>query len=169
DFDFTQAKGFILRVSAGVDLQTDTATWLLQAIDPLTGLVITDPSKGLLPPNNAEGAGAGFVTFTVQPRADVATGTKITATTTVLFNNAPPQDTAPLTYTLDTAPPTSQQTVSQVGTGADHQVTWESADDKGGSGVKYVTLYVSQDGGAYQIWQDQLAQASGTLIYQGQA
>ncbi len=69
DFDFTQTKGFILRVSAGVDLQTGTATWLLEAIDPLTGLVITDPSKGLLPPNNAEGAGAGFVTYTIEPYA----------------------------------------------------------------------------------------------------
>src|SRR5262249_14860330 len=52
---------------------------------------------------------------------------------------------------------------------SNYQVQWNSTDDKGGSGVKYVTLYVSQDGGAYQIWQDQLPQASGTMVYQGQA
>ena len=75
DFDFTPTKGFILRVSAGVDLQTGIATWLLEAINPLTGLVITDPRKGLLPPNNAEGAGAGFVTYTVEPYATAPTGT----------------------------------------------------------------------------------------------
>src|SRR5204863_3996512 len=34
DFDFTGSKGFILRVSAGVDVASHTATWLLQAIDP---------------------------------------------------------------------------------------------------------------------------------------
>ncbi len=154
DFDFTQSNGFILRVSAGVDLQTRTATWLLQAIDPLTGLVITDPSKGLLPPNNAEGAGAGYVTYTVEPNATATTGAIISATSTVLFSNAPPQNTAPLTYTLDTAPPTTQVTVTQLGTAPNYQVQWNSVDDPKGSGVKYVTLYVSEDGGAYQIWQD---------------
>ncbi len=169
DFDFSRTKGFILRVSAGVDLQTGIATWLLEAIDPLTGLVITDPSKGLLPPNDAEGDGAGFVTYTVQPMAGVATGTAITATSTVLFNNAAPQDTSPLTYTLDTVAPTTKLTVTEEGTTPDYQVQWSSTDDAGGSGVQYVTLYVSEDGGTYQIWQDQLAQASGTMIYQGQA
>ncbi len=169
DFDFTQTKGFILRVSAGVDLQTGTATWLLQAIDPLSGLVITDPSKGLLPPNNAEGAGAGFVTYTIQPLQGVATGTTMTATATVLFNNVAPQDTAPLTYTFDTVAPTTKLTVSQVGNNPNYQLQWSSADDAGGSGVKSVTLYVSEDGGTYQVWQSQVTQASGTMIYQGQA
>src|SRR5262249_138579 len=37
DFDFTQSKGFILRVSAGIDITSATATWLIQAIDPRTG------------------------------------------------------------------------------------------------------------------------------------
>ena len=133
DFDFTRSNGFILRVSAGVDLETGTATWLLQAIDPLTGLVVNDPSKGLLPPNNAEGAGAGFVTFTVQPKDGVATGTTITETSTVLFNNAAPQTTAPLVYTLDTAPPTTDLQVSQVGSSPNYQVMWDSNDDAGGS------------------------------------
>ena len=37
DFDFTKSKGFILRVSAGIDITSNVITWLLQAIDPLTG------------------------------------------------------------------------------------------------------------------------------------
>ena len=89
DFDFTPTKGFILRVSAGVDLQTGIATWLIEAIDPLTGAGDHQPDLGLLPPNNAEGDGAGFVTYTDRAlRTDVTTGTTITATATVLFNNA---------------------------------------------------------------------------------
>src|SRR5262249_7352995 len=55
DFDFTRARGFIFRVSAGVDLQSGVATWLLQAIDPLTGEVLHDPTRGLLRPNKAQG------------------------------------------------------------------------------------------------------------------
>ena len=169
DFDFTQTKGFILRVSAGVDLQTGIATWLLEAIDPLTGAVITNPNLGLLPPNDAEGDGAGFVTYTVEPLATAPTGATIGAAATVSFNTAPPQNTAPLSYTLDSVAPTTQLTVTQLGASPNYQVTWNSTDNPGGSGVAYVTLYVAEDGGAYQIWQDQLAQASGTMVYQGAA
>ena len=169
DFDFTSSNGYIVRVNAGVDLQTGTATWLIEAINPITGVVITNPADGLLPPNNAEGIGAGYVTYTVEPYATAATGTQISATATVLFNTAAPQTTAPFTYTLDSVPPTTQISVSQIGSSPNYQVTWNSTDDAGGSGVAYVTLYVSDDGGAYQIWQDQVTMASGTLIYQGAA
>ncbi len=73
DFDFTASNGYIVRVSAGVDLQTGVATWLIEAINPVTGLVVTNPADGLLPPNNAEGAGAGFVTYTIEPYATAPT------------------------------------------------------------------------------------------------
>ncbi len=79
DFDFVATKGFILRVSAGVDLVRNEATWLLQAIDPLTGELLQDPTRGLLPPNNAAGSGAGFVTYTILPLDDAPTGTVIEA------------------------------------------------------------------------------------------
>ena len=89
DFDFTQTKGFILSVSAGIDTQTGIATWLLEAIDPLTGEVITNPDLGLLPANDAEGdERAGYVSYTVQPYADATSGATVSATATVLFNNA---------------------------------------------------------------------------------
>ncbi len=168
DFDFTRTKGFILRVSAGVDLQTGVATWLIKAIDPLTGEVVTNPALGLLPPNDAEGNGAGFVTYTIQPTIGVPSGSTVTAAATVLFNTAAPQDTAPLTYTLDTVAPTTKLTVTQLGLNPNYAVTWASTDDTGGSGVAYVNLYVAEDGGSYTLWQGQLAQASGTMVCQGQ-
>ena len=122
-FDFSRTKGFDLYVSAGVNIQTGIATWLIEAIDPLTGAVITNPNLGLLPPNDAEGDGAGFVSFTALPRTGVTTGTTLTATATVLFSNAPPQDTAPLVYTFDTVAPTTTTTVTQLGSSANYQVT----------------------------------------------
>jgi hypothetical protein len=42
DFDFSASRGFILRVSAGVDASSGIATWLLQAIDPDSGEVLRD-------------------------------------------------------------------------------------------------------------------------------
>ena len=106
DFDFTQTKGFILRVSAGMDLDTNTATWLLQAIDPTTGEVLQRCHPGL-----AAAAGAtGFVTYTVQPMKGLATGSQISADAQVLFNNAPPQDTGAITQTIDGTAPTTTLT-----------------------------------------------------------
>src|SRR5262249_23807052 len=77
DFNFTQSKGFILRVSAGIDIKSNTLSWLLQAIDPLTGEVVTDPTKGLLPPDDASGAGRGFVSYTVLPKSTLTTGATV--------------------------------------------------------------------------------------------
>ncbi len=99
----------------------------------------------------------------------MTTGTKISATATVLFNNARAAEHRAADYTLDSVAPTTQLNVSQIGSSPNYQVTWNSTDDAGGSGVAYVTLYVSEDGGGYQIWQDQVTMASGTMIYQGQA
>src|SRR6185436_2514287 len=114
DFDFTQSKGFILRVSAGIDITSNTMTWLLQAIDPLTGEVIQDTSKGLLPPDNAQGAGRGFVGYTVIPKDGLPTGTAVSAEARVNFNTAPPLDTQKITFTIDGKPPVTTLTAAPV-------------------------------------------------------
>jgi hypothetical protein len=166
DFDFVKSKGFILRVSAGIDINSNTITWLCQAIDPLTGEVITDPTKGLLPPDNAQGAGRGFVSYTVAPKDNLATGTLVSAQARVLFNTAAPLQTSQLTYTIDGSAPVTTTTVTPVvAGGSDFQVQWSAHDENGGSGVKSVTVFVAEDGGTYKIWQSQTTDTSG--IYNG--
>ena len=168
DFDFTKSKGFILRVSAGIDVNSDTITWLLQAIDPLTGEVITNPNLGLLPPDNASGAGEGFVSYTAEALVGLATGTQVSSQARVLFNTAAPLDTSTITYTIDGTAPTTTLTATPIRAGAaNYQVSWNAVDDPAGSGVKSTTVYVAQDGGDYTIWLDQTTATSG--IYNGQA
>jgi hypothetical protein len=171
DIDFTATRGFILRVTAGVDLYQNpaAATWLIQAIDPLTGEVLTDATRGLLKPNDAQGTGAGFVSWSANAKTDIATGTHITAKARVLFDTQPPEDTETLDQVVDGLPPTSTVTVKQLGGSNNYAVTWNSTDDAGGSGFQHVTLYVATDGGDFKIWQRQLTDATGTLVYQGQA
>ncbi|MCB1942331.1 MAG: putative Ig domain-containing protein, partial [Candidatus Accumulibacter sp.] len=143
-------------------------TWLLQAIDPLTGEVVSDPARGLLPPDNAQGAGRGFVTYTAVPRDGLATGTQISAQARVLFNTTAPLDTAQITYTLDARAPTSTLTANPVVQGgSDYRVQWSAQDDNGGSGVKSVSVYVAEDGGDYAIWKSQSTAIAG--IYNGRA
>ncbi|WP_374356933.1 pre-peptidase C-terminal domain-containing protein, partial [Chitinimonas sp.] len=70
DFDFSGSKGYVLRVSAGIDDNTHTVTWLLQAIDPDTGEVITETRRGLLAPDASQldaPPADGFVSYTVRP------------------------------------------------------------------------------------------------------
>lgn len=168
DFDFIRSKGFILRVSGGLDPLSNTATWLLQAIDPDTGELVQNPNLGLLSPNNASGIGQGFVAYTVQPKTDVNTRTEITSQARVIFNTAAPFDTQTLSYLLDAQAPTTTVTVQPLSQGSsDYQVTWKAIDDNNGSGIKHVTVYVAKDGGNLEIWQRQTPETSA--IYQGEA
>ena len=88
-FDFTSTAGFLLNVVAGVDVSTGQAIWQLTAIDPTTGLPITDPSLNLLPPNT-DGTELAFVTYTVEASSSATTGIKIGASAVVTFNNDTP-------------------------------------------------------------------------------
>ncbi len=147
-----------MRVSAGLDPQSNVVTWLFQAIDPNTGEVITDPTKGLLPPTDANGSGAGLVSYSIQPKAGLASGTQIASSARVIFNTIGPQDTNQLTETVDGQAPTTTLTATPVTPGgSDYQVHWSAQDDPGGSGVAHVTVYVSEDGGDYKVWLDQPA------------
>jgi hypothetical protein len=158
-------------VSAGIDLfqEPAQATWLIQAIDPLTGEVLQDSSRGLLRPNDALGSGAGFVSYTVEPLADIPTGSKITASARILFDTQAPEDTSVLTQVVDSQAPTSRITVGRIGATANFSVAWEVSDDTRGSGFKHVTLYAARDGGDFEIWQRKLTDAKGSMVFQGEA
>ncbi|MCC5624358.1 hypothetical protein [Nostoc sp. CHAB 5715] len=165
DFDFTSSKGFILRVSAGLDVISNTATWLIQAIDPNTGEVVQNRDIGLLPPNKANGVGSAFVSYTILPKTGSATGTEITSAARVIYNTAAPLDTAEVTNIIDgTAPTTVLSATPLVAGGSDYLVKWTATDDAAGSGIKHVTVYVAEDGGDFQIWQQQTTSTSGVYV-----
>src|SRR5262249_46812645 len=162
DFDLRNSKGFILRVSAGIDPKSGTATWLLQAIDPDTGEVMSDRTKGLLAPGTL-----GSVSYTVAPTSDAVTGATITATARVIVNTQAAVDAAVVEQTLDAKAPTTTLDVRKLDGGDDYQVSWQAEDDPGGSGLKHVTVYVAEDGGDFKIWLKQTQDTTGG--YQGQA
>ncbi|MHB8165903.1 MAG: hypothetical protein ACYDDT_03880, partial [Sulfuricella sp.] len=76
---------FILRVSAGIDVTTRTATWLLQAIDPDTGEVMHDATRGLLvaaidvsqSKTDSAQQKRGSVSYTVQAADSALSGAEI--------------------------------------------------------------------------------------------
>ncbi|HDR14303.1 MAG TPA: hypothetical protein ENN79_02220, partial [Desulfobacteraceae bacterium] len=171
DFDFVDELGFVLRVTAGVDVMSGIALWTFTALDPETGLVIEDPDRGLLAPNK-DGSQAGKVIYTIKPWPDytegvsLTTGTEITASARVTYDGGTPKDTGTHRATLDmTAPVTSYQ-VQNLGVGATgrttYRLTFAAEDDAEGSGVKDYSVYVSVDGGVWQTFKRRITETSVT-------
>jgi hypothetical protein len=172
DFDFTGNKGFVLRVSAGVEAEAGIATWLIQAIDPDSGEVLRDPARGLLlPGNNGTSEATGFVSYTIAAADTARTGATIEASARVFFDDAPPIDSARIATAFDGSAPTTKLTVLSSGSTAQgdptYRLNWSAVDDA--SGVKHVTLYVSEDGGDFRIWRRQVAGSQGQDLFTGTA
>jgi len=168
DFDLIDQKGFVLRVAAGVDPFSNTATWLLQAIDPTTGQVTTDPDLGLLPPNDMFGNGAGFVSYMIEADDDAISSQELTARARVLFNTAPPQDTPEIVNLLDAKAPNTVLTATPIVSGEPrYQIQWQATDELLGSGVHHVTVYVAENGGDFNILYRQVPGDSGSEIFEG--
>ena len=172
DFDFSTSKGFVLRISAGVDVNSRTATWLIQAINPDTGEVLVDATRGLLAQiANNNSAQQGFVSYTIQASESAISGTVLTQQTRVIFDQQPPVDSERVSVVLDADVPNTQLAVTHLGNNADGKprldVQWQATDLA--SGVKSVTVYVAENGGDFRIWLKQVPNAQSQALFVGEA
>ncbi len=146
----TLASGVDVEIVAGIDPTTDTINWTLTTIDPTTGQPST--TQGFLPPDDSEGDGEGYVTFTVNPLATDPTGTVINNQATITFDTQPPMTTDITSNTIDAVPPSSTVAALPATTSLDFTVSWSGSDDPGGSGLAGYDIYVSVDDGSYTPW-----------------
>ncbi|MBU3058495.1 hypothetical protein, partial [Pseudomonas indica] len=177
DFDFTATKGFILRVSAGVDASTGIATWLLQAIDPDTGEVMQDATRGLLVASagasqtQAEQQTRGFISYTIRSADTAASGAEITASARILIDAAPPIDSEVVSARLDVHAPQTALAVTALGNDTQgaptFDVRWTAIDTA--SGIQSVTVYVAEDGGDFKIWLRQVGPDTTQAVFTGVA
>src|SRR5262249_13127348 len=105
--DLRSTRGVFVDVTAGLDRLTRTVTWRFQAIDPETLALPISPFVGFPPPDKDAPEGEGFVSFSVRPKSDLPTGTRIDALATIVFDTNAPIDTNVWVNTLDDGPPTS--------------------------------------------------------------
>ena len=151
--DLTATKGYIVDVSAGVNIATGVVTWTFDTIDPTTGQTPTNPTTGFLPVDDANNDGDAFVSYTVQAKSGVQTGDVITAQATVVFDNQGPINTAAIADTLDADAPSSDvQALPAQTNDPTFQVSWSGQDDPNGPGIASYTIYVSEDGGPPTPW-----------------
>jgi hypothetical protein len=134
------------------------------SIDPMTLDIPSDPFPGFLPPNSTPPAGEAYVTFRIRPRADAPTGTRINALATVVFDEEPPLDTAPVFNTIDSGPPTSSvNPLPAVTTTSSFTVSWSGSDDPGGSGIARYDVFVSDNGGPFVPFMQNTTLTSATF------
>jgi len=122
-------------------------------IDSLFGIIKWTFKNINLPPNKNPPEGEGWVTFLIQPKMELSSGTTIRNKATIVFDFNPPISTGEVYTTIDALPPSSQVTVLPDTTrSTEFTLHWWGEDDSLGSGIKDYTIYVSEDGGVYKEW-----------------
>src|SRR5262249_56900350 len=105
--DARSPLGVLVDVTANINLPTGRATWPFTSVAPTTLDVPINVLTGFLPPDTTPPVGEAFVSYTVRPRSNLATGTRLDARATVVFDQNDPLDTASIFNTIDSGPPTS--------------------------------------------------------------
>ncbi|MBL8339550.1 MAG: pre-peptidase C-terminal domain-containing protein, partial [Rhodoferax sp.] len=166
DFTADPTRGYFLDVSASVDISTGIVTWKLTTIDPATGDVPQEASVGFLPVNDTvydenhdvvtqgTGRGEGFVTYTVKALRSATTGTVIDAQALIVFDTEEPIETPAISNMLDAVDPESAVIAFATSTTASREidVRWSGQDDAEGSGVRDYSVWVSVNGGSFEVW-----------------
>jgi hypothetical protein len=140
-----------IHVTADFHPDTGVVTWELRSVDPQTGQLPRDLVAGFLPPNDAQNRGAGYVSYSVRPKAGLASGTELRNQADIVFDFNDPIVTNEVVYAIDAAPPSSAVAALPGTTNLyTFPVSWSGSD--AGSGVAAYDVYVSDNGGAFQPW-----------------
>lgn len=153
DVAYANSNGYLVRIDAGINIQTGKVSWTLTTIDPATGEIPAEAEAGFLPPNDPEThTGEGFVLFTVRPNRNVATGAVVENLATIVFDINEPIDTNVVSNTIDADPPSSGVDPLPEEVPMSFEVTWSGQDVEGGSGMGTFDIYVSENDGPYALW-----------------
>ncbi len=162
--DLTQDMGIFVDIVAGIDIVAGEVFWILQSIDPATGLPPQGAQQGFLPVNDENHSGEGFVSFTIKPKANACvTGDELTADASIVFDLNEAIPTNVWHNTVDALPPTTQLTGTNNGNN-EVLLQFSGLDDSGGCGIKQYKLYVSDNYGAYSLYDTYPADSTATFL-----
>jgi Bacterial Ig-like domain (group 3) len=151
-----------VRIAGSLDTASGLLKWTFTSIDPSTGQPPTDPTVGFLPPDADGIVGQGSVLFNVMPKAGQGTGTVINNQANIVFDSNAAIATPLWTNTLDVDAPTSSVTALAPRIQAlTFPVSWSGTDK--GSGIATYTIYVSDNSGAYTVWQQAVTAKSASF------
>ena len=85
----------------------DIADAFAALLDPTTLDTPSNPLAGFLPPDTDPPNGEGYINFTIQPKAGVATGATLDAQASIVFDTNAAIATPQIVNTIDASPPLS--------------------------------------------------------------
>ncbi len=149
--NLADSLGIYVDVIGGLDVTKNQGFWNFSTIDPETGYAPWEHNKGLLQVNDSTHVGEGFVTFSLKPLANMQTGDTISIQASIVFDD---NDTIPTNRwcnMIDAGMPISKTLASVNSDNPSlYNITFESSDDKGGSGVEKIALYLANNSGLYE-------------------
>ena len=170
---------FNVEISANLNPTTGLLTVTFQSIDPNTGLPPANPLTGFLPPDDGTGVGDGYISYDVNPRSDLPSGTEIRNVALITFDanpaiatdqvdeNDPSKGSDPAKQalvTIDSVAPSSSVTALPLTTNsASFTVSW-SGTDAAGSGIASNNVFVSTNGGPFTPFQTATTATSATFV-----
>jgi Carboxypeptidase regulatory-like domain/CARDB len=156
----------LVPVTLDVNPQTRVLTATFESLDPLTDQAPDGVEDGFLPIDDAAHDGEGYITFTVQPKAGLPTGTSIHSQASIVFDANASIATPNILNSIDAGAPTSAVTALPARSSTNVKVQWSGQDDKTGSGIAFYNVYVSDNGGPYTLFQS--ATSATSAMFTGQ-
>lgn len=146
-------KEVLTEIAVNLDRETRELKAEFTALDPQTGVMLQDPLKGMLYPNDETGRGDAFITYTITSKQELATGTTIHNAADIYFDFNDVIPTPEIDYTIDADAAHAELLSAVAQTNGTIRLTWTGEDAEGGSGFGGVGVYVSKDGGDLELWQ----------------
>jgi len=157
--DLRPDNNLLLNVTASLST-SGLLTWTLQSIDPATGQPPTDPLAGFLPPGSE-----GSVAFSANLQTSLATNTAVTDQATVVFDANAQIATPVWSNSIDHTAPTSRVSpLASFSVSPAFTVQWSGTDV--GSGISDYTVYVSDNGAPFSVFQNAIVATSASFIGQ---
>ncbi len=158
--DLRPSNNLLVKVNAKLDTAKGILTWRFFSIDPKTLDLPEDPFAGFLPPNNADNAGQGFVSYSIIPKVGLPDNTVLSNKALIYFDYNPPIATNTFFNTLDINKPKSKVELLQpIVSDTTFKVIWGGNDIA--SGVRSYDVYYSVNNGLFKIWKYDVSATEG--------
>lgn len=133
--------------------------WSFSTVDPLTYLPSADPLFGFLPPNISPPQGDGYVSYSIKPSPTVINNQKLENRGVIVFDKNEAITTNTWINTIDNQAPHSHiLPIAPVITDSIFNLRWEGEDN--GSGLDFVSIYMSVNQGPYELFVDSVTNNS---------
>ena len=158
--DMRPEKNLITEIKLTLDKTKGIAKWYFKSIDPETGELPEDALLGFLPPNDDDGAGQGFVMFTIKLKQGLPNDVVVANKASIVFDHNEAIITDEWVNKKDVVAPTSAMLAPVEKSDGLIELRWQGADNTGGSGIYGYDVFVKQGNGEYELLLDNVSQTT---------